>query len=439
MKVAFYCPNKNLKNINFKNPHIGNLGCGATEYLQVAIPYMLKLYYGDLFETILIADYKNNLPSFIDSLEVKNGLSEAIIKANEENVDIFVFKPSEKEGEKVFNLLDLYKLNSIAIGQLNPFPKCINLLSECDFIKAFVCVGLNQYDQLIDTKLSKKLFQINNPITDNLVSSLKDSKTFEKRKDIVYMGALYPQKNFHYLAKNWKKISKFIPSAKLHVIGSADTYGGNRKLGIYGLAEPTYESLFMKALQKDKVSANKVVFHGNLNKEKYDFFANCRVGIVNPLGNTETCCVSAVEMQAFGLPVCTGNYQALRTTILNNKSGLLSNNQLKFRKNILKVYTQKDLFEKLSYGSILNAKLNFSFSQIINKWYFLFYKIYADQKIDIPHKPSFRSRKLSFIYFIRLVNKFLFKGIFGIKSGSVIVASHYLKDFKKWLFKKFFK
>lgn len=437
MKIAFYCPNKNIEHINFNQPHLGNPGCGATEYLQVAIPYMLDFYYGNSFRTIIIADSIKNLPNSIECLHVSNGLNEAIIKASKEKVDIFVFKSSEKGEEKVFNLLKKYKLNSIVIGQLNPYPECIKLLSECDYIKAFVCVGLNQYDQLIDTKLSSKLFQINNPISDNLINSPECSRNFKYRKDLVYMGALYPQKNFYYLAKNWKKINKFIPKAKLHVIGSADTYGKNSKLGKYGLADPEYEELFMNEINKDKTSAKNVIFHGNLKQSKYEFFSNCRVGIVNPLGNTETCCVSAVEMQAFGLPVCTGNYQALKTTVLNNRSGLLSNNQYQFRRNIFDVYTKEKLFSKLSSGAILNAKLNFSFSQIIHRWYYLFYKIYSNQEIYISNQPSIISRKFSFIYFLRLLNKYLLKGLLRMRSGSIIVLSYYLKDLKIFLFKKF--
>ena len=73
------------------------------------------------------------------------------------------------EPKETFLLINKNKLNSIAIGQLTPNPLCIDLLAECNFIKAFVCVGLNQFDQLIDTKLSSKLFQINNPIADNLI------------------------------------------------------------------------------------------------------------------------------------------------------------------------------------------------------------------------------------------------------------------------------
>ena len=40
MKIAFYCPNYNLEHIDFSKPQLGNPGCGATEYLQVAIPFM---------------------------------------------------------------------------------------------------------------------------------------------------------------------------------------------------------------------------------------------------------------------------------------------------------------------------------------------------------------------------------------------------------------
>ena len=437
MKVAFYCPNKNLSDVDFRNPSIGNPGCGATEYLQIAIPYMLNLYYGSLFESIIIADNTDNLPKNIPSYKVSEGLKGSILKAKQIGVDIFVFKPSMSENEEVFKLIEKIKLNSVALGQLTPNPKCIGFLSKYSHIKSFVCVGLNQYDHLIDTNLSKKLFQINNPITDNFISSIKTNKDFYSRKDIVYMGALFPQKNFLYLAKNWHRINMKLPFVKLHVIGSAKTYGENFKLGRYGLAEENYENLFMEIIHKNKETAKNVIFHGNLNAEKFSYFSNCRVGIVNPLGTTETCCVSAVEMQALGLPICTGNYEALRTTILHNKSGLLSTNEAKFRKNIVQLYNDEKLFKKLSYGAIMNAKLNFSFSQIIHKWYYLFFKIYNDQPIHTSNEPSFISRKISLLYFFRILNKYFLKNLLGFRNGSVITTIGILKNFKNSLLRKY--
>ena len=437
MKVAFYCPNKNLSDVDFRSPSIGNPGCGATEYLQVAIPYMLNLYYGSSFESIIIADNTDNLPKNIPSYKISEGLKGSILKAKQIGVDIFVFKPSMSENEEVFKLIEKNKLNSVALGQLTPNPKCIGFLSKYSYIKSFVCVGLNQYDQLIDTSLSKKLFQINNPITDNFISSNKTNKDFCSRKDIVYMGALFPQKNFFYLAKNWHKINLKLPFVKLHVIGSAKTYGKNFKLGRYGLAEENYENSFMQIINKHKETAKNVIFHGNLNTEKYRYFSNCRVGIVNPLGTTETCCVSAIEMQALGLPICTGNYEALRTTILNNRSGLLSTNEAKFIKNIVKLYNDEKLFKKLSYGAIMNAKLNFSFSQILHKWDYLFFKIYNDQQIYTSNQPSFLSRKISLLYFFRIFNKYFLKNILGFRSGSVLTIIAFLKNLKSFLLRKY--
>lgn len=436
MRVAFYSANKYLKDVNFSRPDIGNPGCGATEYLQIAIPYMLNRYYGYLFESIILADNINTLPKNIKTYQVEGGLYGSILKAKELKVDIFVFKPSMSEPKETFLWINKNKLNSIAIGQLTPNPLCIDLLAECSFIKAFVCVGLNQFDQLIDTKLFNKLFQINNPITDNLVGDKNNITSFQERKDIVYMGALFPQKNFLYLAKNWHLINKKIPNAKLHVIGSANTYGTQIKLGNLGLAEPEYEDLFMRALNQDHKSAKNVVFHGNLDKKKYNFFSKCRVGIVNPLGTTETCCVSAVEMQAFGLPICTGNYQALKTTVINGKSGLLSKSNHQFRKNIIRVYSDDILFDKLSHGALFNAKYNFSFSQILCKWNFLFFKVFNDDIVKNSYHPSSFSRKVNLSYGLRILNKTLLQEILNLNSVSLISIINNLKKLRRGLIKK---
>ena len=80
-------------------------------------------------------------------------------------------------------------------------------MSKSKYFKALICVGENQYYQLIDSPIKKKLFHINNGIPDNLIDHNRSCNKFESRKDIVFMGSLVPQKNFHYLAKLWKFIS----------------------------------------------------------------------------------------------------------------------------------------------------------------------------------------------------------------------------------------
>ena len=88
MRVAFYSANKNLKDIDFSRPDIGNQCSiiGATEYLQIAIPYMLKKHYGDLFESIILADDVNTF--FINKILnfshcVRGRLYKSILKAKD--------------------------------------------------------------------------------------------------------------------------------------------------------------------------------------------------------------------------------------------------------------------------------------------------------------------------------------------------------------------
>ncbi len=441
MKVFFYCPNKNLSQVVFKEPNKGNPGCGATEYLQVAIPFFLNKYFSEFIDVSILAEDISTMPYELKVFKISNGLNGAIDFAHKNNSDIFVFKPSQNEKKSIFDLIDRLKLKTIAVGQLTPIPKCLRYISSCKFLKAFVCVGLNQYDQLIDSCIGNKIVNINNPISDDLFKKNMNIPYLE-RKDIVFMGALYPQKNFLYLAECWKFISEKIPDAYLHVLGSAKTYGNGSKVGTKNLADQKYEEMIFNALNKDPESAKKVIFHGNLESKKYQIISQSKVGIVNPLGTTETCCVSAVEMQALGTPVCTGNYQALKTTVLNKKSGLLSYSKRSFIRNIVNLYSDEKLFNKLSKGAIINAKLNFSFSHLIWKWYSLMYRTNKGLEVNINYEPSFSQRKLSLLSLLRYLNIFLLKRIFPLEFFSISELIFFTKrlfyKFKNFIKKYFF-
>ena len=439
MRLFFYCANKNFSQVAFNEPENGNPGCGATEYLQVAIPYFLNKYFPKQFEISIIAEDISTMPNDINSYQVSDGLKGAIELAYKKKSDIFIFKPSMNEDKSIFELLENLQLKSIAIGQLTPTPKCLSFISRCKSLKAFVCVGLNQYDQLIDTCIRNKIVNINNAISDKLFDK-NLNLPFHKRKDIVFMGALFPQKNFLYLAECWRFINKKLPETYLHVLGSARTYGQASLVGKNNLADQGYEEMIFNELNKDPKSANKVIFHGNLKEKKYQIITESRVGIVNPLGTTETCCVSAVEMQALGTPVCTGNYQALKTTILDKKSGLLSNSKKSFIRNVVNIYSNEKIFNALSKGSIINSKLNFSFSHIIWNWYSLIYKVNNDYEVKDIYQPSIIRRKVNFINFLRYLNLVIGKRFLFFKKFSILDIIYYMERIidkvKKLFFKK---
>jgi len=437
MRVTFYCANKHLPGIDFSEPIKGNPGCGAAEYLHVTIPFLLSKSLGNLVEPIILADNISSLPKGIKNHKVDDGIKEAASIAKKLNSDIFVFRSRIHEEESILEVIDKLKLNSIGRAALTPSHAHQIKMSKSKYFKVLVCVGENQYYQLIDSPIRKKIYHINNGISDYLIDHVSSCHTFDSRKDIVFMGSLVPQKNFHYLAKVWKLISCQIPKARLHVIGSSNTYGINSNLGKRGLAEKNYEDKFISLLDNDPISAKKVLFHGNLGLSKYKILARSRVGIVNPLGTTETCCVSAVEMQALGIPVCTGNYESLKTTILDGTSGLLSNSEKNFVKNIVQIYRNKILFNDLSIGARANAKLNFSFNKIIIQWYEVFYKI----KMNIEIRKSFnvdkKYTKLNFLYFLRKINVFIFHDFLKIKSISVNYFLYKLKEFIRPIYKIF--
>ena len=432
MKIAFYCANKHLPEIDFSDPYSGNPGCGAAEYLHVAIPFMLDEFYSKLMKIIIIADEVNYLPSNIESYKVNEGVVEAASLAKSMSCDIFVFRPRMQEEDNILSHLESIQLKSIGRAALTPNFDHLIKMGKCNYFKALICVGKNQFNHLIDSPVSKKIVQINNCISDKLIGEFHNKPIFEKRKDVVFMGSLMPQKNFHYLASVWHQISREIPEANLHVIGSSKTYGIEKNLGKFGLAEEKYEKFFMSLLNEDNISAKKVFFHGNLSFEKYKILSNAKVGVVNPLGTTETCCVSAVEMQAMGIPVCTGNYESLRTTIINKRSGLLSKNKKQFINNIISVYKNKKVFNKLSEGAIINAKINFSFSHNINRWYSLFYKIKNNINFESNFYKSIFEVK-TILQLLIVINSIFFRKTLRIKTYSFLRLINLLKKIKTFL------
>ena len=101
MKIAFYCANKHLPEIDFSEPYSGNPGCGAAEYLHIAIPFMLDNFYSKLMKTVIIADEVDKLPPNIESYKVNHGVVEAASLAKSIECDVFVFRPRMQEEDNI--------------------------------------------------------------------------------------------------------------------------------------------------------------------------------------------------------------------------------------------------------------------------------------------------------------------------------------------------
>ena len=73
--------------------------------------------------------------------------------------DIFVFRSRINEEDRILNIIDELELNSIGRAALTPSFVHQLKMSRSKYFKALICVGENQYLQLIDSPIKKKIYQ----------------------------------------------------------------------------------------------------------------------------------------------------------------------------------------------------------------------------------------------------------------------------------------
>ncbi len=380
MKIAFYLPNKALKKVDFSTPYDGNPGSGAAEYLHVALPYYIS---DSKFETYIFAQDISHMPANINCIQC-DSIRDAAITAKENGIDIFVFRPRIHEEDFILDLIDEIKLPSIGRAALTPSIKHQRKMARCNYFKALVAVGSEQYDFMSDSPVAKKLTYIDNGISLSACSGFENIK--KNKKLVTYMGAIVPQKGFHVLARVWPKVLESHPDACLRVIGSSKIYNENYSVGPLGIADETYERKYIIPYLCNKAGElhPSVTFLGALGREKYKHLSESIVAVPNPTGQTETCCVSAIEMAACSTAVVTGAYYALLGTVKNNFTGLLGRGDAKLASNICKLLDNPMLAINLGRNGRAMAEKVYDFSKVAIRWKKLFADVYSNSTIRRP-------------------------------------------------------
>lgn len=181
-------------------------------------------------------------------------------------------------------------------------------------------------------------------------------------------------------------------------------YNENALLGPLGVANEKYEStqIIPYLSQPDGSLHPSVTFHGQLGKEKYDILRRALVGVANPTGQTETCCVSAVEMAACGTAVVSGAYYAMLDTVHHNKTGLLGRNVDDLAANICNLLDNPDRAVAMGAAGYSRAMAQYDFSVVAPKWVDLCNKL-IQQKMP---KPIGKLKNISYKFkFLRMVNR----------------------------------
>jgi glycosyltransferase involved in cell wall biosynthesis len=239
---------------------------------------------------------------------------------------------------------------------------------------------------------------------------------------LVFLGALILGKGFHYIAREWPKIKKKFPNVRLDVIGSTKTYDGKDSENKIIPTTNSYAMEILKYITDEDLQTKRVVFHGNLGKEKFKIIKKAHLAIINPTGRTETFCYSAIECLMCGTPVIASNDYGMSDFMRNFPECSLGNPS-EITNKLITITNNSSLYLSLQKRSLLVAK---SFSkrtpEILSRWQQLIDTLVANKIIkNNPPTQSFVGNQ--FYLIIRIL----------IRSIIIILQFIFNKLFKKQL------
>jgi glycosyltransferase involved in cell wall biosynthesis len=389
MKVAFYLDNAEIAEVDLRFPEKGNPGIGGSEYMPVMIANQLSKRYGKLMEVSILAADTSRLPAACRACHAGT-FQEAAAQAARDCIDILIFNAGHGEAlaERISSLESHPKVKGITWVHSFLSRNDWDRLEDSKSIAAVVNVGREQLDFYRDHPLFYKSTVIYNclepAIFEHNIAALPTSGR------VVYMGSLVQGKGFDLLAQVWRDIVAQVPHAELCVVGSGRLYGRDNTLGSWGLADPAFEAKFIPYLLDEKGSLlPSVKFHGILGAEKRDMLASAAVGVVNPTGETETFCISAVEFQACGVPVVSAREWGLLDTVQHGRTGLLCRNKGELTSNVVSLLKNVRLRTKLGKSAYAFAKAHFASNGIAPQWYHLLLAVEQDRRLpEIPIKSN---------------------------------------------------
>lgn len=375
MKVAFYLDNKGIRDIDLSNILYGNPGMGGTEYMLILVSYLLSIRNNHVDIIVYTTHDASNLPLEMHTKKVDN-ISDAINRATGDGCEYFIF--IHKEWYISDRILDVSQdsIKLVPWVHIFMFKPDLDYYADNKAIYRVLHVGREQMDLYRDHRVFKKSLYIYNGIN---IRTNNELSPINKRKNVVtYMGAIEPYKGLHLLTKAWKHVIKQVPDAELYIIGSGKLYDSNTRLGEYGIAEKKYERELIESLSADGTIPSNVHFVGKLGEEKYAILEQTKVAVPNPSGNTETFCITALEMQLAGARIVTAKSPGTLETVIN---GVLYTDVRELPQLIIKELNSNVIHDDY----ISKIEELFSIDRVIEKWeMFLMNGLEEEDKLSNP-------------------------------------------------------
>jgi len=327
MRIGVYFDSRRMRAWNWKDVLSGDTPVSGTDGQVFELSAYLQAHG---FEVHFYSQHPGDDCPCYEAALVKD-LSEASEASKRGHLDVLLFvnhgHPETIDGMR---RCEAVRQPAIAWDQNGPDAGSGRVANECSYIRRLVCVSFAQANGARDQRVFQKIAVIHNSLAPR--SFVVKPPPEGKRMILLYAGSLTPSKGFHHLARVWQKVRNGYPAATLIVAGSGRLYDRSASLGPLGIASPEYESLLIPYVGKTRLEAAEhgIEFRGLLSQNAIrDLAAEATVGVVNPnpSGSIETFCVSAVEMQAAGLPVVGARAGGLNETILDGKTGFLVRNE----------------------------------------------------------------------------------------------------------------
>ena len=269
---------------------------------------------------------------------------------------------------------------------------------ENENIVKLICVSKQQYINLRSSIAYSKMTYIN-----NCIGSYIDSARIQYKKNnniIYYIGAVEPNKGIHELIKIFSSINKKNPNTRLMIIGGIGKLRAKEiELGKMQITYKEYEKKIIALINKRGLNA-RIEFKGVLDAKQIRNIIkdNGGIGVVSvsrPLMG-ETFCMTALELESYGIPViarkrCDG----LSTSICNEYSGFLEKKDSGIIKDVDLLIKNEHIYREMSCNAIKYAK-TFSVTSTIEKWCKLFENL---QAVPTEYKESL------FVKFEKMINK----------------------------------
>jgi len=229
----------------------------------------------------------------------------------------------------------------------NPFSKTSPYNTNNQFFKGLIYYIFQQPAYFLTKKFANIILVTSNPDTKKFpkktvvvqggvdfdeIKIIKPVPLNKRFYDAVFMGRLHPQKGVLELIDIWKIVTKNLSDSKLAIIGNGQL-----------------EKQIRNKISRLKLDKNIDMLGFLTGIKKYQVFTNSKI-VVHP-ATYDSGGMSAAEAMAFGLPLISYDLEALKTYYPTAALKTKCFSKKQFAKNIIKLLSNKPLYNKLSSQS----------------------------------------------------------------------------------------